>query len=154
MSLITRPIPSDYDEITQLWEASVRSSHHFLSKEDIGYYRPLVREIYLPATELYIIRSAGNRIAAFMGLSEACIEMLFVHPDEQGKGYGRQLIRLATEEKHIGKVDVNEQNETAFRFYRHLGFNVTGRDETDAEGKPFPILHMELDTALCLENRS
>ena len=38
----------------------------------------------------------------------------------------------------------NEQNEQAFRFYRNRGFEVISRDETDAQGKPFPILHMQL----------
>ena len=46
-----------------------------------------------------------------MGLSDELIEMLFVHPDEQGKGYGKQLMQYALHEKHIYKVDVNEQNE-------------------------------------------
>lgn len=143
MNAITCPTPRDYDELTTVWEASVRSTHHFLSEEDICYYRPLVRDVYLPATDLYTIRNEQGRIAAFMGLSHTCIEMLFVHPDEQKKGYGRQLIELAIKEKHLRKVDVNEQNEVAYGFYRHLGFTPTGRDSTDPEGRPFPILHME-----------
>ena len=66
-----------------------------------------------------------------MGLSDELIEMLFVHPDEQGKGYGKQLMQYALHEKHIYKVDVNEQNEKAHRFYLHMGFQLIGRDETD-----------------------
>lgn len=33
----------DYDELIQLWEASVRSTHHFLTEDDIQYYKPLIR---------------------------------------------------------------------------------------------------------------
>ena len=54
-----------------------------------------------------------------MGLSDELIEMLFVHPAEQGKGCGKQLIQYALHEKYIYKVDVNEQNESAHRFYQH-----------------------------------
>ena len=105
---ILRPTPQDYDELLTVWEASVRSTHHFLTEENIQFYKPLVRNQYFQAVELYIIRNREGKIAAFMGLSDELIEMLFVHPDEQGKGYGKQLMQYALHEKHIYKVDVNE----------------------------------------------
>ncbi|MCD8183411.1 MAG: GNAT family N-acetyltransferase [Bacteroides sp.] len=142
--MITQPTPQDYDELLSLWEASVRSTHHFLTEEDILFYKPLVREEYFPAVELYIMRNREGKITAFMGLSEELVEMLFVHPDEQGKGYGKQLMEYTLHEKHIYKVDVNEQNEQVCRFYQHLGFNVISRDATDATGKAFPILHLQM----------
>ena len=145
---ITQPTPQDYDELLSLWEASVRSTHHFLSEDDIRFYKPLVRNEYLPAVELFIIRNPEGKIAAFMGLSQELVEMLFVHPAEQGKGYGKQLMEYALHQKHIYKVDVNEQNEQAHQFYRHIGFKVTGRDATDATGKPFPILHLLFKSTL------
>ena len=141
---ILRPTPQDYDELLTVWEASVRSTHHFLTEENIQFYKPLVRNQYFQAVELYIIRNREGKIAAFMGLSDELIEMLFVHPDEQGKGYGKTLLEFAVNERGFRKVDVNEQNEQAFRFYRNRGFEVISRDETDAQGKPFPILHMQL----------
>ncbi len=110
----------DYPELSELWEASIRSTHHFLSEEDIQYYKPLVQNVYFPAVQLYIIKNKDNRISGFLGLSDDLIEMLFIHPDEQGKGYGKTLLEFA----------VNER--------------VIDRDETDAQGKPFPILHMQL----------
>ena len=92
---ILRPTPQDYDELLTVWEASVRSTHHFLTEENIQFYKPLVRNQYFQAVELYIIRNREGKIAAFMGLSDELIEMLFVHPDEQGKGYGKQLMQYA-----------------------------------------------------------
>ena len=83
------------DELVEMWEASVRSTHHFLAEKDIRFFKPLVRDKYIPVVELYTIRNEQNRIAAFMGLSDELIEMLFVHPEEQGKGYGKQLIEFA-----------------------------------------------------------
>ena len=89
-----RPTPQDYDELLTVWEASVRSTHHFLAEKDIQFYKPLIREQYFLAVELYIIRNEKEEIAAFMGLSDELIEMLFVRPDQQGKGYGKERTSL------------------------------------------------------------
>ena len=98
----------DYDELIQLWEASVRSTHHFLTEDDIQYYKPLIRNKYFRAVELYIIRDRKTeQITAFMGLSDELIEMLFVHPDEQRKGYGKRLMEYARDKKQMDKVNVN-----------------------------------------------
>lgn len=146
--MITIPTPFDYDELLQIWETSVRSTHHFLTEENIQFYKPLVRDQYFPAVELFIIRNESGKIAAFMGLSDELIEMLFVHPNEQGKGYGKQFINYAEKEKRINKVDVNEQNEKALQFYLKRGFDVIGRDTKDSSGNPFPILHMAMIPSL------
>lgn len=146
IKMILQATPQDYHELLNVWEVSVRSTHHFLTEENIQFYKPLVKEQYFPAVELYVIRNQEGKIAAFMGLSEELAEMLFVHPDEQGKGYGKQLMEYAIHQKHIYKVDVNEQNEQACGFYQHLGFQVIGRDATDPTGNPFPILHLQIKT--------
>ena len=112
--MIEQPDRQDYDELLRIWELAVRSTHHFLTENDILFYKPLVRDEYFQAVELYMLRGSTGRIAAFLGLSEDNIEMLFVHPDEQGRGYGKCLIDFAVHEKRIYKVDVNEQNEKAF----------------------------------------
>lgn len=140
---IEKPLPSDFDEITDVWEASVRATHDFLKEEDILFFRPLIRNEYLRAVDLFTIRIHG-RIAGFTGLSEAAIEMLFIHPDFRGNGIGRELLQFAVREKSVTKVDVNEQNTQAVGFYQKMGFMVKSRSETDGLGKPYPLLHMEL----------
>lgn len=133
---------SDYTELLQLWEASVRATHHFLDEEDIQFYKPLVLEQCFPSVALYVIYHITGRIVAFMGLENDMLEMLFVHPAERKKGYGSLLVDFAVTQQHIRKVDVNEQNKEALGFYLHKGFQVVGRDEVDSTGKPFPILHL------------
>jgi putative acetyltransferase len=79
-----------------------------------------------------------------MGTSEDKIEMLFVSPNEMRKGIGTLLIKYAVNTLKINKVDVNEQNEQAAKFYQKMGFCVINRSELDNEGKPYPILHLAL----------
>jgi putative acetyltransferase len=39
-------------------------------------------------------------------------------------------------------VDVNEQNTYAAAWYLRRGFVTIGRSETDADGRPYPLLHL------------
>ena len=130
------------NELICVWENSVRSSHHFLKEEDIEFFKPLIRNQYFFEVELFVIRNEKGRIAAFMGLSKDMIEMLFVLREEQGRGHGKALVEYAVNECGICKVDVNEDNKQACKFYLSMGYEIIGRDDTDSSGKPFPILHL------------
>jgi putative acetyltransferase len=136
----------DYEELISVWEAAVRATHHFLQESHIDFYRRQIPAHYFPEVSLFCIRSAEGTIAGFLGISLDCIEMLFVHPDYFGTGVGKRLVNFAVKHKAIGKVDVNEQNPQAVGFYKHMGFVTQSRSENDAEGNPFPVLHMKLET--------
>lgn len=136
--------PSEYPEVLEVWEASVRSTHHFLTETDIAYFKPLILEEYLDLVELKCVRNESGKIMGFSGVAEKKLEMLFIHPAYIGKGIGKVLLHYSIENQEVTQVDVNEQNEQALGFYLHCGFQTVGRSELDASGKPYPILHMEL----------
>lgn len=136
---------SEYPILVEVWEASVRATHNFLKEEDIAYFKPLILSTYLDAVEVRCARDSKGNILGFSGVSDNNLEMLFIHPDSRGKGIGRKLLAHAIDELEVQKVDVNEQNEQGVGFYKHYGFEVVGRSALDASGKPYPILHMELN---------
>ncbi|WP_317233052.1 MULTISPECIES: GNAT family N-acetyltransferase [Pontibacter] len=107
-------------------------------------FKSLILNEYLHAVTLFCIRDEQNKIAGFSGTAEGKVEMLFIDPIYRGKGVGKALLQHAIEVLGCTKVDVNEQNEQAVGFYKHAGFKVVSRSETDSMGKPFPILSMEL----------
>lgn len=131
------------ETLTHLWERSVRASHHFLTEGDIANLKPYVKEALQAIGTLLVARS-GQEYAAFCGIQDGKIEMLFAAPEHFGKGIGRQLVGIAVKEHGATLVDVNEQNPKAAGFYRHMGFEEYRRDETDDQGNPFPILRMRL----------
>lgn len=137
--------PSDFQEITDVWEASARATHHFLQEKDIQYFKPLILNEYLWHVDLFCIRNEQHRIIGFLGTAGNKIEMLFIHPESRGKGIGKKLLSYAIQTLQVTEVDVNEQNEQAVGFYLHSGFKVVSRSETDSLGKPFPILHLALE---------
>ena len=131
------------NELINVWEKSVRSSHFFLTEKDIAFYKPLIRNQYLQAVRLFVIRDENQKINAFLGLSDEMIEMLFVDPTAQRRGLGSILIDFAYEKENIKFVDVNEDNKRALSFYLKKGYKIISRDAFDNQGKPFPILHLK-----------
>jgi putative acetyltransferase len=77
-----------------------------------------------------------------MGLAENDVASLFVDPAHHGRGGGRLLIAHARSLHSELTVSVNEQNESAVRFYEACGFMVEGRSDTDDMGLPYPLLRM------------
>ena len=82
--------------------------------------------------------------AGFMGIDGQKLEMLFLAPEERGRGLGKKLVRYGMEHFGIREVTVNEQNPQARSFYEHMGFHVCQRWELDEQGRPYPILKMQL----------
>ena len=141
---LTTLSPADRQRLVEVWEGAVRATHHFLSEDDIQFFRPLVRDAYLDSVSLACLRGADGQIAGFIGTVEDKVEMLFVDPAQHGRGIGRALMDHAMAQG-ARSVDVNEQNPQAVGFYLRLGFVQFGRSEVDGSGKPFPILHLRKD---------
>jgi putative acetyltransferase len=135
----------DRDRLLELWERSVRATHHFLSERDVVALRPLVaEELAGEAVDWWVLVSTTGAPLGFLGFARDTIEALFIDPDHRQQGGGKALVAHA--QSLAGgplAVDVNEQNDAALRFYEGLGFSVVGRSATDAGGRPFPILHMK-----------
>ena len=125
-----------------VWESSVAATHDFLSNQDIIMLRPAVLDGLRKIPVLLVAEENGNPVG-FLGMDGDKVEMLFVDAENRGMGTGGALLREALF-RGARRVDVNEQNPQAVRFYLHMGFAVAGRSKTDALGLPFPILHMRL----------
>lgn len=70
--------------------------------------------------------------------------MLFIAPEERGKGVGRQFMQYGISNYDIQELTVNEQNPQAIGFYEHMGFVTYKRTELDEDGNPYPLLYMKL----------
>ncbi len=131
------------ERLVGLWDRSVRVSHGFLTESDIDRLRPVVRQAVREIPVL-AVAAEGEELVGFAGVAEQNIEMLFVVPEYIGKGVGGRLLRWAIGEQGAQYIDVNEQNPLAVAVYKHIGFQVYERSETDDQGQAFPILRMKL----------
>lgn len=144
MIQITIPPRKLYPKLIELWEASVRATHYFLEEEDIIYFRKKILDEYFYLVDLYIATDEDKKVLGFIGLSANKIEMLFIDPDFRNRGIGKLLVDFAKITHQADRVDVNEQNYEAIKFYQNLGYQIVNRSLQDRDGKPFPILEMQL----------
>ena len=111
--------------LMNIWEASVRATHHFLSTGEIEQIKTYVPQAIKGVEHLIIAENESGTPIAFMGT-------------------GRKLIQYGIEKYRIQEVTVNEQNLQAVGFYEHLGFQTYKRMDCDEEGNPYPLLYMKI----------
>ncbi len=136
----------DRVQILNVWEKSVLATHDFLNPTDFEEIKQFVQAFNFNDFEVYCLKQ-NDEIVGFIGLAERKIEMLFFSPEYIGKGLGRKLADFAFSELKADKVDVNEQNTNAVKFYEKLGFKTYERTDRDDQGKEYPLLRMKLGTA-------
>jgi putative acetyltransferase len=144
---ITAVEAEDFPRVVEVWEASVRATHHFLREADIQFLKPLVEDDLKQLEVLVCVRDGDGHVVGFVGVQGAEVAALFVHSAWRGQGIGRRLLSYAVETLGATRLDVNEQNDQAVGFYRRMGFEVAGRSAVDDMGLPFPLLHMRVREA-------
>ena len=134
--------PRTVERLIAVWEASVRATHRFLSEAEIRKIRAYVPQALNEVSHLIIAEEKPEFPVAFMGVEGERLEMLFLAPEERGKGLGRRLVEYGIRQYGIREVTVNEQNPQAVGFYRHMGFETCRRTDCDEQGNPYPLLYM------------
>ncbi len=131
--------------LINVWLNSVRATHLFLTETDIKDILPQVSEGLFSIPSL-LVAFDDKKPIGFAGICQNKLEMLFILPKYFGQGVGYKLISTALNGYHINAVDVNEQNPNALKFYERQGFCIASRSERDDMGRPFPLLHLTLDS--------
>lgn len=130
--------------IVQLWQANVKVTHTFLTKEEIQNIKQYVPQAVEHVPHLCIALSEKGELLGFIGVADQRLEMLFIQVNARGQGIGKQLLRYAIKNFDVKELTVNEQNPQAIGFYEHLGFVTYKRTDLDEGGQPYPLLYMKL----------
>lgn len=132
-------------KLLMVWEKSVRETHLFLSDAEIENIKKYVPEALSGVAYLIIACDEDEHPVAFMGIENEVLEMLFITPEQRGKGLGKALLGFGAEKYSVKQLTVNEQNPQAIGFYEHLGFKIYKRTDNDEQGNPYPLLYMSLE---------
>lgn len=143
IDIVEKLTPRMTEALVRLWEASVRATHDFLTESEIARIGAYVPGALQGVCHLVAAKREDGSLAAFLGVEGRRIEMLFVAPEERGKGIGRALIAFAAEQFSANEVTVNEQNALAVGFYEKRGFAPYRRTQTDEQGGLYPLLYMK-----------
>ncbi|MBU3853127.1 MAG: hypothetical protein H9789_04815 [Candidatus Paraprevotella stercoravium] len=73
------------NRLINVWEASVRATHLFLSDDEIDRIKAYVPQAPAGVTHLIIAEDENGAPIAFMGIEGGSLEMLFVAPKERRK---------------------------------------------------------------------
>lgn len=133
--------PADGARAVEIWRDAVDATHGFLTPEDRAAIEDEVRG-FLPAAPLWLAVDASDRPVAFMLLDGSSMEALFIDPSWRGQGVGKALVDHAIALHGAITTEVNEQNDQAVGFYRHMGFVPVGRSERDGQGRAYPLIHL------------
>lgn len=123
--------PRLLESLLNIWEASVRTTHLFLSDVEINQIKKYVPQAFSEVERLTAAADASGKPVAFMGVTGERLEMLFVAPEVRGTGIGKQLLLHGIESYGVREVTVNEQNPQAIGFYEHMGFATYKRTDFD-----------------------
>ncbi len=131
------------EQLLMVWEESVRATHDFLFREEMEKIKGYVPQALKGVQSLIVAVNGSGEPAAFMGVEDYRLKMLFLAPGERGKGLGKQLLLYGIQNYGIQELTVNEQNPQAVGFYEHMGFETYKRTDHDEEGGPYPLLYMK-----------
>lgn len=131
------------ESLTKIWKFSVRTTHFFLTGDEIEKIKGYVPLAIKGVPQLVAAEEKG-KILDFMGVADGKVEMLFIDAAKRGGGIGKALLLYGIENLSVNWLTVNEQNPQAIGFYEHYGFKTYKRADTDEEGGPYPLLYMKL----------
>lgn len=140
---ITKYADTYRPQVLAVWEKSVLATHDFLTPSDFEEIKELIRTINFNDLQVFCLVD-GNEVAGFIGVADKKVEMLFIAPEYFGQGHGLKLLNFAVNELNADKVDVNEQNVKALKFYQKFGFEIFERTDQDDQGRNYPLLRLKL----------
>ncbi|CAM4245090.1 N-acetyltransferase [Vibrio neonatus] len=113
----------DIEAVLDIWLKASIQAHDFVAAEFWQSQVSNMRDIYIPASKTYVFEKEGN-IVGFYSLYQNLLAAIFVSPDYQGQGFGKQLISHAKEQCSQLTLNVYKENQAAYRFYLAQGFEV------------------------------
>lgn len=121
---LRRAEAADAATVGDLWLATFRATYAFPPAHPDDAVRSwLAAEIEAPTRETWLATGPDGTVVGLMILGPATLEQLYVHPDQQGRGFGSRLTSLARDRRPDGlDLYTFQGNERARAFYRSRGF--------------------------------
>lgn len=114
-------------QLLEIWEDSVRATHHFLSD-----------------AEVYVYEDCQN-ISGFIGITDEYVEGLFVSEKMRSQGIGKQLLDFVKDKKSKLYLNVYQKNTRAVQFYQREDFEIDCESiDEDTREKDYEMIWKEI----------
>lgn len=113
---------AELDRLIEIWLESSFQAHDFIDQEYWEENREVMRNLYLPLSENFVV--IDGTIKGFLSMMGKEVAALFILPSEQGIGFGKALMQYAQEKNNEIYLNVYAQNERAKAFYKSRGFQI------------------------------
>lgn len=130
--MITPVTNRNFSQAAKVYRASWRESHKDICSPDYvrnrdcdGYLRQRLKGLYL---------LIDGEPTGVIRVCDGMLSTLYIHPDRQGRGYGRALLNFALSLDPNLSLTVLSTNEKAAGMYLRHGFRYTGKQWQLREG--------------------
>lgn len=135
--------PEDQQQTLDVWYNASVIAHHFLDEAFFEQERKNLSEGSFSNVETWVYEQDG-KIVGFIAMIENEVGGLFVGPDFQGRGIGRQLMDHVRQSREYLELEVFKENAIGRRFYNRYGFKLV-KEQTNKE-TGLPALWLKLKT--------
>ncbi|WP_172562942.1 N-acetyltransferase [Vibrio furnissii] len=126
---------NEMDSVLEIWLSASVQAHDFISPEFWESQVENMRNIYIPASETYVYE-VESKVVGFYALYENSLAAIFVSPELQGKGIGKQLLSHAKTQRAELSLAVYKENQASYQFYLSQGFKVLSEQLDEHTGHP------------------
>jgi len=123
----------DLDVVLDIWLQASINAHSFVES---GFWESQVesmRDIYIPACESYVFVEGGE-VIGFYSLHENTLAAIFIYPEFQGRGFGKELLSHAKQQRDVLTLSVYKANDSSVQFYLSKGFTIVGEQADEHTG--------------------
>ena len=94
-----------------------------------------MRDMYLPKAETYVFENEGT-IKGIVSLVGDTVAAIFVAPNDQETGIGKQLLNKVKTIRRSLNLAVYKENRRSVGFYKHSGFTIEREQIDEHTGHP------------------
>lgn len=132
---------ADTQTVLDIWLTASIKAHDFMSPEFWELQVDNMRDIYLPASRTYVFQGDGE-VRGFYSLYEGSLAAIFVSPQHQGCGIGKQLMQHAKLECPNLSLNVYKENQATIEFYLSQGFKIVSEQADEHTGHQEYTMHL------------
>lgn len=132
---------ADTETVLNIWLTASIKAHNFIAPEFWESQVGNMRDIYLPASQTYVFQIDGQ-VRGFYSLYEGILAAIFVCPEHQGIGIGKQLMQHAKLECPNLSLNVYKENQATIEFYLSQGFSIVSEQADEHTGHQEYTMHL------------